>query len=138
MKFYLTLAVLSFFVAASIAQTLPPVAQALYDEAYDHDTLMGQWVLNHGGEVFPTQDSNSFYLKWFPPGSIPSSTPVIISLHGSNGYAFAEFYNWYQQAQIHGCGIIALQWYRGTATTPPDDYFNDTIICTIFSNSGGV
>jgi type IX secretion system substrate protein len=107
------------------AQPLPPVAQALYNEAYQQDSFKVQFALNHGAQILATPDGNSFYVKWFPVGSIPSATPVIVTLHGSHGYAFFEFYNWFLQAQQHQCGIIALQWYRGNAAVPPYDYFDD-------------
>ncbi|MDP2385574.1 MAG: T9SS type A sorting domain-containing protein [Bacteroidota bacterium] len=110
------------------SQSLPPVAQALYDEAFLHDSLAVQYAINQGADILPTPDGNSFYIKWFPVGSTPSSTPLIVTLHGSSGYAFPEFFDWHSQAIQHGCGIIALQWYRGDSAGFPNDYFNDTTL----------
>ncbi len=121
---------INLYSAISQAQSLSPVAQALYDETYNADTLMAQLVLSNGAQVFATPDSSSFYLQWFPNGANPSTTPLIVSLHGSGGRAFVEINNWYSEAQLHGCGIIALQWYRGAASLPPNDYLNDTAIYT--------
>lgn len=103
---------------------LPPAAQALYDSAFVQDSLIVNYALNNGAQIIATPDGNSFYIKWFPTGSTPSTTPVIVTLHGSSGYAFHEFYTWHSQAQLHGCGIIALQWYRPNQN-PPNDYFPD-------------
>src|SRR3989344_5029840 len=116
MKKGLTLCLLFLITSNFIrSQSLPPVAQALYDEAFLHDSLVVQYAINQGADILPTPDSNSFYIKWFPVGSTPSSTPLIVTLHGSNGYAFPEFFDWHAQAIQHGCGIIALQWYRGNS-----------------------
>ncbi len=128
MKKYLLIVSFSVLsILASTAQSLPPVAQALYDEAYAHDSAQVIFALSHGATVTSTPDSNSYYVQWFPAGT-PSAMPVIVTLHGSNGYAFAEFYNWYSYAAARGWGLIALQWYRGTASAFPNDYFTDTVL----------
>lgn len=124
MRKIITLAILAFSINA-FAQ-LPPAAQVLYDSAYAHDSSIVQYAINSGAQILATPDGNSFYIKWFPTGSTPSATPVIVTLHGSEGYAFYEFYTWHSQAQLHGCGIIALQWYRGSTANPL--YFDDTTI----------
>ena len=103
---------------------LPPAAQALYDSAFNQDSILVKTVLNDGAQVFATPDGKSFYLRWFPTASVPSSTPVVVTLHGSHCNAFMEFISWYPRAKTHGCGIIALQWYR-YQPNPPYDYFPD-------------
>lgn len=108
------------------AQTLPPVAQALYDSAVAQDPNIVQYALNAGAQIRATPDDSSFYIQWFPVGFPPATTPVIVTLHGSDGYAFHEFFNWHQAAFQHGCGIIAIQWYRGPQSSPPYDYFDDS------------
>lgn len=113
------------FTTNAFAQ-LPPVAQVIYDSAYAQDSLMVQYAINNGAQIIATADGNSFYIKWFPVGPPPSSAPLIVTLHGSNGYAFHEFYSWHSQAQLHGCGIIALQWYRTSTANPT--YFEDTTL----------
>ncbi|MFN8286488.1 MAG: T9SS type A sorting domain-containing protein [Chitinophagales bacterium] len=107
---------------------LPPVAQELYDEAYAQDSLMVQYAINNGAEILPTPDGYSFYIKWFPAGASVNNTPLIVSLHGSDGYAFHEFYSWHQRAELKGCGIIALQWFRGHSSATPNTYFTDDTI----------
>ena len=115
-------------ISAANAQTLPPVAQALYDEAWAHDSAQVNFALAQGATIVATPDSNSFYVQWFPTDSTAATSPLIVTLHGSNGYAFNEFYDWFSYAQARGCGIIALQWYRGTASVTPNDYFTDTVL----------
>lgn len=104
---------------------LAPVAQALYNECYNADPTMANTVLNNGTTVHGTADGRSFYLKWFPSGSTPSLTPVVVTLHGSSGRAFVELSNWYSRCAAKGIGIIALQWYRGASSVSPYDYFPD-------------
>lgn len=122
---FINFILLVFYVTDSWAQ-LPPVAQALYDEAYAAEPAKAQNALNLGAQVIATPDGNSFYLKWFPTGSTPAATPLIVTLHGSGSYVFNGFDAWDSLAQVHGCGVVALQWYRGTSTSPPNDYFNET------------
>lgn len=133
MKFYIALA--TFVICAKVSAQLPSAAQALYDEAYEQDSLMVQYALNQDALVIPTPDSNSFYLQWFPENLAPAACPLIVSLHGSGGYAFHEFFNWHQLAQQYGCGIIALQWYRGDSASPPNDYFDETAIYTFIDSA---
>ncbi len=112
------------------AQSLPPVAQALYNECYNADVMMGQFVLNNNAQVLPTADGKSFYLKYIPPGATASLTPMLVTLHGSSGRAQVEYKNWYQYCAAKGIGIIALQWYRGAASQSPYDYFPDDTLYT--------
>ena len=103
---------------------LPAAAQQLYDSAYAQDTNLVQYALDSGAQVIPTPDGESFYLLWLPTGSAPAATPLIVTLHGSHCNAFMEFSSWHPRAASHGCGILALQWYR-YRTNPPFDYFPD-------------
>ncbi len=124
------LLILFIVISGVIRSQLPPVAQALYDSCYKKDINRGKYSVDSGAVAIATPDGNSFYLKWFPASATPSATPLMVTLHGSNGNAFNEFYLWHQRAKKKGVGIIALQWYRGDWTSPPNDYFNDTILYT--------
>lgn len=126
-RLFIVCAGLVLSVTNAFAQ-LPPVAQAIYDEAYANDPLIVQYAIDNGAEILPTPDGNSFYIQWFPAGATPSITPLVVSLHGTGGYAFYEFRSWHPRALLHGCGIIALQWYRGDTSTAPNDYFNDSTL----------
>ncbi|MFZ5552782.1 MAG: T9SS type A sorting domain-containing protein [Bacteroidota bacterium] len=108
----------------SVFAQLSGGAQVLYDSAYAQDPSLVNYATTNGAQVLSTPDSNSFYLKWFPTGAIPNATPLIVTLHGSQCNAFMEFKSWHPQAELHGCGIIALQWYRYN-NNPPYDYFPD-------------
>lgn len=121
----------SIFTLTKVAsQTLPPVAQALYDEFYNADVTRGQYSLTNGAQAIATADGNSFYLKWVPANSVTATIPLLVTLHGSDGNAFNEFYLWHQYAADKGVAIIALQWYRGAASIAPNDYFNDNTLYT--------
>lgn len=114
---------------------LPPVAQALYDEAIAAEPFRVQFAIDHGAAFIPTPDSLSFLIQWFPPGADPATSPVIVTLHGHSSWAFDEFFEWYPLALEHGCGIIALQWWRGASAVPPDDYFSDSTIYEDFAGA---
>ncbi len=116
------------FLSHVFAQVLSPVAQALYMETFNADTSRGNYALNNGASFFSSPDSSIFYLQWFPNTSQPDTLPLIVTLHGSNGNVFNEFFLWHPYAVANNCGIVAIQWYRGGAALPPNDYSLDTII----------
>lgn len=122
--------VLLFGITASQlpAQTLPPLAQALYNETYNADVNRGLYAVNSGAQFFSSPDSSSFYLRWFPPNTPPNSVPLIVTLHGSDGNVFNEFFLWHPYAVANNCGIVAVQWFHGVAAVPPNDYSQDTAI----------
>lgn len=115
----------ALLISSKLFAQLPPVAQALYDSAYANDPLRGQYSIDSGAVAMPTADGNSFYLKWFPVGGTPNSHPLLVTIHGTTGTAFDEFYLWHQYAAAKGVGIIALQWYKGYSNLPPNDYCTD-------------
>lgn len=121
------LCVISVLVSTAAYAQLPPKAQALYDSAYAQDPTLANTALANGAQIKATPDGSSFYLQWFPTGANPSTAPLIVTLPGSHCNAFMEYKSWHPQAQLHGCGILALQWYR-YRPTPPLDYFPDDTI----------
>lgn len=123
------------FTALLPAQSLPPVAQALYNETYNADVARGQYAVNNGAQFFSSPDSTSFYLRWFPPNTQPNTLPLIVTLHGSDGNVFNEFYLWHPYAVASNCGIVAVQWFRGAAALPPNDYFGDTTIYSMVESA---
>lgn len=110
------------------AQSLPPNIQALYNEMFMMDTARGNFALAHNAQFVACPDSSSFYLQWFPQNTQPDTIPMIVTLHGSEGNVFNEFYLWQSFAAANNCGIIAFQWYMGVNATPPYDYLEDTVI----------
>lgn len=129
---------LSLFTFTNSYAQLPAAAQALYDSAYAQDPILVDSALNQGAQILATPDGNSFYLQWFPAGATPSSSPLIVTLHGSHCNAFMEFRSWHNQAQLHGCGIIALQWYRYNENVPLDYFPDDTLYSYIDSALTGI
>jgi len=125
-----TILLISVIVGLIAEAQFPPTAQALFNEAKSQDSIAVLFAQQKGAQIIPTSDGNSFYIQWFPSGMNPAKTPVIVTLHGSNGFAFHEFINWYIKARENNCGIIAIQWYRGKNAKVPDDYFNDSAIYT--------
>lgn len=69
-----------------------------------------------------------FIFNGFQTDTTPNTTPLIVTLHGSKGNAFNEFKSWHTAAQLHNCGIIALQWYKYTTTDPLLGYYQDDTI----------
>jgi hypothetical protein len=97
---------------------MPPAAQALLDRARAAAPARAQFALDHGAVIQPTGDGRSFYLIWRPAESVP----LITTLHGSASWAFDEFFLWQEQAEAHGYGIVALQWWFGAGDGPEAYY----------------
>lgn len=110
---------------------LPPVAQALYTQMYNSNTVTAQYCISNGATFEATADGNTFYLKWSPPSvTTPSAAPLMVMLHGSGSNVFTQFSFWHQKALLRGVSIIGIQWYRGFSTVPPNDYFDDNTLYT--------
>lgn len=115
---------MALIISSGAFAQLSSQAQVLYDSAYAQDPALVNYALTNGAQILETPDSNSFYIQWFPTGATPDTTPLIVTLHGSDCNAFMEFKSWYSRAQMYGCGIISLQWNRYNPN-PPYDYFPD-------------
>lgn len=65
-------------------------------------------------EILPTQQT--FALVWRPP-----ETPkgVIVSLHGSNAYAYGEIALWLPYAKERSLAIVSVQWWDGDGDAIP-------------------
>ena len=116
-------------VSLQLKAQLPPVAQALYNQFYNTNTVVAQGCITNGAQAKASADGKTFYLQWFPTASTPSATPVMVMLHGSGSNAFNAFSKWFASASSHSVGIIALQWYLGSSAFP-NDYFGDTVLYT--------
>lgn len=93
----------------------------LLEKSKQHDSERYKFAFDKGAKILPTADGKSFYLLWYPPNSKADKT-MIVTMHGSNGNVFNEFYLWYDEAKKHGHGILALQWYF-EGNPPPSDYY---------------
>jgi len=110
------------FAASLTAQELPPEAQALLNQARAADPQRFQFAVDQGVKFLPTSDKRTFYLLWYPPGSPKREHPLIVTMHGTTGWATNEFYLWHAEASRAGYGILALQWWFGSATGQQDYY----------------
>ncbi len=99
----------------AFAADLPPAAQALLNQARAANPARYQFALDHGVRIQATTDGKSFSLYWLPDGALSGATPLVVSLHGSESWAFDEFYLWHAAAAKAGYGIVALQWWLGGA-----------------------
>lgn len=108
--------------AATTSFALPEAAQALLDRARAANPSRYQFAIDRGVEIVATGDGRSFYLLWLPAGAERSSTPLIATIHGSESWAFDEFFLWYEAAHAAGYGIVALQWWFGGDA--PQSYYD--------------
>ncbi|HRH41529.1 MAG TPA: hypothetical protein PKY82_07800 [Pyrinomonadaceae bacterium] len=124
MRFFAFIFIISISISFALAQDtkeFPEKVQNLLEKIKSHDTERYRFAFEKGAKVFPTADGNSFYLLWYPPNAKADKT-MIVTMHGSNGNTFNEFYLWYDEAKKHGHGILALQWYF-EGNPPPKDYY---------------
>ena len=105
-----------------VQTSLPPAAQALLDRARQANPTRYQFAIDRGARISATADGRSFLLSWFPATTGRNGRTMIVTLHGSSGWAFDEFFLWQDVAQRHGHGIIALQWWLANDAAPNDYY----------------
>lgn len=75
-----------------------------------------------GAIAEPIASGRAFTLYWSPVPDEPLGTrPVIVTLHGSEGFAYDEMALWHPDAAARGYAILALQWWL-TSGAGPDDY----------------
>ena len=113
---------------AAPMQTYPPNIQALLDWVRTNNPQHYQFALDQGAQIMVTADQRSFYLLWYPAAQLnqpADKRSLIVTMHGTGGNAFTEFFLWYNSAQQHKQGVLALQWYF-PANTPPNDYYVPT------------
>ncbi|MBX7172536.1 MAG: hypothetical protein K1X72_16330 [Pyrinomonadaceae bacterium] len=109
------------FAPAQDTKNLPENIQNQLEKVKQHDTERYRFAFDKGAKILPTADGKSFYLLWSLPNSKADKT-MIVTMHGSNGNVFNEFYLWYDEVKKHGHGILALQWYF-EGNPPPNDYY---------------
>lgn len=74
-----------------------------------------QYALANGVQVTLTSDGKSYYILWLPKGyDFDNLPPMVVTIHGHDGYAFEDFYVWHHFLQERGYGLLAIQWWLGT------------------------
>lgn len=96
---------------------------SLYAELPDHSLIdlaiqtegeRVRYALDNGVQVRLSADHKSYFVLWLPEGSDPENPPpMIATLHGHAGCAFADFYVWHRFLKERGFGLLAIQWWLG-------------------------
>lgn len=124
MKRYCILAVAMLCVSGWVAaQSLPPAAQQLYEQARN-----GKWFRDAeklSPAILPTSDGRSFVAVWKPAAA--SKNLWVVSLHGSEGYATDDLAIWHKYLAPRGIGLITLQWWFGRGQGNADYYAPEQI-----------
>ena len=110
---------------AAPRQTYPPAVQALLDRARAANPQRYQFVFNQGAQIIVTPDQKSFALLWLPEAqrNLPADQrSIVVTMHGSNGFATDDLFLWFNAAQQHQQGLLALQWYFPDNAVPNDYY----------------
>jgi len=110
----------------------------LLKKAQDARKPRVQFALENDAQVRLTSDGKSFSLLWFPQGSDSRNPPpMIVTLHGHDGWAFDAFYVWHEHFKDRGFGFLAVQWWLGEGESMQDYLSPDEIyqaIDEIFSD----
>jgi hypothetical protein len=101
----------------------------LLDAARAADPAQYDFARGVGARVLLAPDNSTFALYWSPTPGGSGDTPVIVTLHGSDGFATAELYHWYPHAVERGYALLALQWWMGV----PEQYLDDETIYALIS-----
>ena len=109
--FFILLELLSS-VSAVFAAELP--SHPLIEQAKQERAPRVQYATQNGAEVGLTADGKSFYLLWFPEGKGRQDLPpMVVTIHGHDGWAFEDFYVWHHFLKERGYGLLAVQWWLG-------------------------
>ncbi len=88
-----------------------------------------QYALANGTQVSLTSDGKSYYILWLPEGSnFDNLPPIVVTMHGHDGYAFEDFYVWHHFLKEKGYGLLAIQWWLGKGEAindylPPNEIY---------------
>ncbi len=79
------------------------------------------YALENRAKIGLTPDGKTFYLSWFPEGSVPGNPPPIIAtISGHDGWAVDDFHVWHRFLQKRGYGFFAIQWWLGSGKSSQD------------------
>lgn len=101
-----------FFLISIVSAEIPN--HPLIEKAMRERTQRVQYALGNGVKIALTSDGKSYYILWLPEGSdLNHLPPMVVSLHGHDGYAFDDFYVWHHFLKERGYGLLAIQWWLG-------------------------
>ena len=124
------LLLLIFPVGVSFSAELPD--HPLIKEAQQKRGPRVQYALENGAQVSLTSDGKSFYLLWFPERHDSQNLPpMIVTMHGHDGWAFEDFHVWHSFLKERGYGFLAVQWWLGEGEGIHDYLLPDEIYRTI-------
>ncbi len=93
----------------------PPGIPALSDPGSSQRAAF----LADGGKLVAM--GSRYYAVWVPPAFYTAATRVVIfDLHGTGGYAEAEWNDWHNQFAERGYAFVGLSWGGGTPTAESD------------------
>jgi predicted esterase len=93
--------------AAAPPTATPAAAASAVSASRSRNPGAYQYTLAHGGRVVGDPQTGSFYVASATPAR-PST--LVVTLHGHNGTAFAQFKGWQPYAATHGLGLVAVEW----------------------------
>ena len=75
--------------------------------------------LADGGKLVPI--GSRYYAVWVPPGFYTAAKRIVVfNLHGTGGYAEAEWNDWHSQFTSRGYAFVGLSWGGGTPSVESD------------------
>ncbi len=109
----------AFFILIGLFSSLSTVfaeipSHPLIQKAMQDRKPRVQYALANNVQVALTSDGKSYYILWLPEGySLDNLPPMVVSMHGHDGYAFEDFNVWHKFLQERGYGLLAIQWWLG-------------------------
>jgi len=115
-----------FFSISIVSAEIPN--HPLIEKARQERMPRVQYALANGAQVTLTSDGKSYYILWLPEGSnFDNLPPMVVTMHGHDGYAFEDFYVWHHFLKERGYGLLAIQWWLGKGEAINDYLFPNEI-----------
>ncbi len=81
-----------------------------------------------GARVINLPDEETFFVLWLPEAfTAQADRRVLVALHGTGGYAYAEVDAEQEMAAEYQHGVVALQWFLGPSAYP-DHYLEPNTV----------
>ncbi len=114
---FLSALLLSASISADASQA---GGEALLEMAKTKRAPRYEYAMQNHAEIGYTADGKSFYLFWAPENYSPETTPVIVTIHGHDGWAVEDFYVWHSILKERGYAMLAVQWWLGEGESIKD------------------